>query len=100
MVDAVRERESDARAQHYELSPCPVFVSVLSTCRKAMPVCPSLALIYASTVSMTLPSIDPTVGCNKGASYIKSPTYGVSSSRWGHLPRGGWRGAVRVHDKI
>ena len=61
----------------------------------------ALASLLSLSRALTLPSIDPSVGCNKGSSYIKSPTYGVSSSRWGHLPRGGWRGAVRgPGDKI
>ena len=56
--------------------------------------------LFTPSLAVTMPTLDTTIGCNKGASYIKSATYGVSSSRWGHLPRGGWRGAVRVNDKI
>ena len=33
-------------------------------------------------------------GCPNGFTYSNSATYGVSYSQWGHLPRGGWRGAV------
>lgn len=58
------------------------------------------ASFVVPALALTLPSLDPAVGCNKGSSYVKSSTYGVSSSRWGHLSRGGWRGAVRVNDKI
>ena len=54
-------------------------------------------LIPAVSLGVTMPAIDAG-GCNKGTSYVKSATYGVSSSRWGHLPRGGWRGAVRGPD--
>ena len=36
-----------------------------------------------------------TTGC-KGSNnkYTVNPGYGVASAQWGHLPRGGWRGAV------
>ena len=36
-----------------------------------------------------------TTGC-KGSNnkYSANPSYGVASTQWGHLPRGGWRGAV------
>jgi hypothetical protein len=56
-----------------------------------------LAMLVASPAAlgstpMKLPILEP--GCDKGSSYVNSPSYGVSSSQWGHLPRGGWRGAV------
>ena len=41
-----------------------------------------------------MPTLDATVGCKQGSSYTNNPAYGVSYSQWGHLPRGGWRGAV------
>ena len=34
-----------------------------------------------------------TAGCH-GSTYTARQTYGAQASRWGHLPRGGWRGAV------
>jgi hypothetical protein len=50
--------------------------------------------LLASVSGATLPILDSKFGCNKGATFVNTPTYGASSSRWGHLPRGGWRGAV------
>ena len=41
------------------------------------------------------PLVVDTPGCDKGKHFVNSPAYGVSSSKWGHLPRGGWRGAVQ-----
>ena len=43
---------------------------------------------------MKLPVLEP--GCKKGTNYVNAPSYGVASSQWGHLPRGGWRGATSL----
>lgn len=57
-------------------------------------------IAWSATVVMTvaqglkMPTLDATVGCVKGSYYTSNPAYGVASSQWGHLPRGGWRGAV------
>lgn len=53
-----------------------------------------LTLLALAATSAKLPSTVPTVGCAKGSSFVNSPAYGVATSRWGNLPRGGWRGAV------
>ena len=50
------------------------------------------ALLARVSVALKMPNLEPP--CNKGSSYVNAPRYGVSSSQWGHLPRGGWRGAV------
>ena len=52
----------------------------------------AVSMAVASAVKM--PTLDATVGCKNGATYSGSASYGVSYSQWGHLPRGGWRGAV------
>ena len=49
-------------------------------------------VMLAPCIAMKLPVLEP--GCKKGSSYVSAPSYGVASSQWGHLPRGGWRGAV------
>mgnify|MGYP006093519857 CR=1 FL=1 len=51
-----------------------------------------LSMASTSVDALKMPILEP--GCRKGSSYVNAPTYGVSSSQWGHLPRGGWRGAV------
>ena len=53
----------------------------------------SLTLL-AGALALKLPAPVLEPGCRKGSSYVNAPSYGVASSQWGHLPRGGWRGAV------
>ena len=52
----------------------------------------SILPVAMQALSLKPPILEP--GCKKGTSYVNAPSYGVSSSQWGHLPRGGWRGAV------
>ena len=49
-----------------------------------------LALCGASGFST--PASDTLAGCDAPRSEM--PAYGIALSRWGHLPQGGWRGAV------
>jgi hypothetical protein len=37
--------------------------------------------------------LDALASCH-GAQYVESESYSAQASSWGHLPRGGWRGAV------
>ena len=74
-----------------------VILSVLARQSSLLIAMPRSALLLITsvptiTMGLQLPILQP--GCNKGSNYINAPGYGVASSKWGHLPRGGWRGAV------
>ena len=52
-------------------------------------------IAIACVDAVKLPTLDAVgTGCVKGSSYMSNPAYGVSHSQWGHVSRGGWRGAV------
>ena len=67
----------------------------------AMPLAPhTLLLLLTSTSALKWSTIDAgTTGCH-GTTYTPKSNYGAAASRWGHVPRGGWRGAVAAGDKI
>ena len=49
-------------------------------------------LVSTASVTTKFPSLDPP--CKMDGRYVRSSTYGARVSTWGHVPRGGWRGAV------
>ena len=59
------------------------------------------SLCSASAQPLVESAADTLAGCDNNGNPAHSPTYGVGLSRWGHLPQGGWRGAVLgPHGKV
>eukprot|EP00966_Prymnesium_polylepis_P150060 3466505-Prymnesium_polylepis.2 len=60
----------------------------------------AILLLLTPSSAVKWSTIDAgTTGCH-GTTYTPKSTYGAAASRWGHIPRGGWRGTVAAGDKI